>query len=141
MEKLQRVRNQIKAGTPSQPILRESVQQNLSSATGHSPVSATTSCTSRTATANRLVAFLHKQCCPLVLKTTTDIVCIFQQQSTVLKEDLPGFIFESNRGTKHSFSAETALGPEFAATWAARRNRKFRSKTEANKLKVNASQL
>ena len=59
-----------------------------------------------------------------------------QQQSTVLKEDLPGFIFESNRGTKHSFAAETALGPEFAASWATKRNRKFRSKTEAIKLKV-----
>lgn len=33
-----------------------------------------------------------------------------QQQTTILKEDLPGFIFESNRGTKHSFTAETFLG-------------------------------
>ena len=33
-----------------------------------------------------------------------------QQQATILKEDLPGFIFESNRGTRHSFTAETSLG-------------------------------
>lgn len=32
------------------------------------------------------------------------------QQATILKEDLPGFIFESNRGTKHTFTAETSLG-------------------------------
>ncbi len=32
------------------------------------------------------------------------------QQATILKEDLPGFVFESNRGTKHSFTAETSLG-------------------------------
>jgi E3 ubiquitin-protein ligase HECTD1 len=33
-----------------------------------------------------------------------------QHQTTILREDLPGFIFESNRGTKHSFTAETSLG-------------------------------
>lgn len=33
-----------------------------------------------------------------------------QQQATILRDDLPGFIFESNRGTKHSFTAETSLG-------------------------------
>lgn len=34
------------------------------------------------------------------------------QQATILKEDLPGFVFESNRGTKHSFTAETSLGEQ-----------------------------
>ena len=38
-----------------------------------------------------------------------------QQQATILKEELPGFLFESNRGTRHTFTAETSLGPEFAA--------------------------
>lgn len=33
-----------------------------------------------------------------------------QQQATILKEDLPGFLFESNRGTRHTFTAETSLG-------------------------------
>lgn len=28
----------------------------------------------------------------------------------ILREDLSGFIFESNKGTKHSFTAETSLG-------------------------------
>lgn len=32
------------------------------------------------------------------------------QQATILKEDLPGFLFESNRGTKHTFTAEISLG-------------------------------
>ncbi|XP_050562022.1 E3 ubiquitin-protein ligase Ufd4 isoform X2 [Spodoptera frugiperda] len=45
-----------------------------------------------------------------------------QQQTTILREDLPGFIFESNRGTKHSFTAETFLGPELASGWTDRRN-------------------
>lgn len=59
-----------------------------------------------------------------------------QQQATLLREDLPGFIFESNRGTRHSFTAETSLGPEFAAGWAGRRGRRLRSKMEALKQKV-----
>lgn len=57
-------------------------------------------------------------------------------QATILKEDLPGFIFESNRGTKHSFTAETSLGPEFAASWAGKRSKKFRSKVDAIRTKV-----
>ncbi|MCL4123040.1 UNVERIFIED_CONTAM: hypothetical protein GTU68_018940 [Idotea baltica] len=59
-----------------------------------------------------------------------------QQQSTILREDLPGFIFESNRNTKHSFTAETSLGPEFHAGWTGRRGKRFRSKIEAMKQKV-----
>lgn len=54
----------------------------------------------------------------------------------MLKEDLPGFIFESNRGTKHSFTAETSLGPEFAAGWAGKRGKRLKSKLEALKQKV-----
>lgn len=53
-----------------------------------------------------------------------------------MREDLPGFIFESNRNTKHSFTAETSLGPEFHAGWTGRRGKRFRSKIEAMKLKV-----
>ena len=59
-----------------------------------------------------------------------------QQQATILKEDLPGFLFESNRGTKHSFTAETSLGPEFAAGWAGKKTKRLRSKVEAVKQKV-----
>lgn len=42
------------------------------------------------------------------------------QQATILKEDLPGFVFESNRGTKHSFTAETSLGKCVRASPAVR---------------------
>ena len=62
-----------------------------------------------------------------------------QQQATILKEDLPGFVFQSNRGTKHTFTAETSLGPEFAAGWAGGRGgktKRLRSKMEAVKQKV-----
>ncbi|XP_060532522.1 E3 ubiquitin-protein ligase Ufd4 isoform X2 [Cylas formicarius] len=59
-----------------------------------------------------------------------------QQQTTILKDDLPGFIFESNRGTKHSFIAETSLGPEFSAGWTTKKGKRLRSKTEATKMKV-----
>jgi E3 ubiquitin-protein ligase HECTD1 len=41
-----------------------------------------------------------------------------QQQATILREDLPGFLFQSNRRTKHTFTAETSLGPELATAWA-----------------------
>lgn len=58
------------------------------------------------------------------------------QQATILREDLPGFIFESNRGTKHSFTAETSLGPEFAAGWTGKKGKRLRSKIEAIKQKV-----
>ncbi|XP_053207496.1 E3 ubiquitin-protein ligase HECTD1-like isoform X2 [Panonychus citri] len=58
------------------------------------------------------------------------------QQSTILKEDLNGFIFESNKGTKHSFIAETSLGPEFVSGWTNRKGKKQRSKIEAMKQKV-----
>ena len=63
------------------------------------------------------------------------------QQAIVLKEDLPGFIFESNRGTKHSFTAETSLGPDFAASWAGKKNKKFKSKMEAIKQRVTANNI
>ncbi|XP_063927928.1 E3 ubiquitin-protein ligase HECTD1 isoform X6 [Zophobas morio] len=65
-----------------------------------------------------------------------------QHQTTILREDLPGFIFESNRGTKHSFTAETSLGscqtpgPEFSAGWTNKKGKRLRSKTEATKIKV-----
>ncbi|CAH1960044.1 unnamed protein product [Acanthoscelides obtectus] len=59
-----------------------------------------------------------------------------QQQSTVIRDELPGFIFESNRGTKHSFIAETSLGPEFSTSWTNKKGKRLRSKGEATKMKV-----
>ncbi|WAR20557.1 HECD1-like protein [Mya arenaria] len=57
-------------------------------------------------------------------------------QATILKEDLAGFVFESNRGTKHSFTAETSLGPEFSAGWGGKKSKKFRSLVDALRSKV-----
>jgi len=59
-----------------------------------------------------------------------------QQQTTILKEDMPGFLFESNRGTRHSFTAETTLGSEFATGWVCKRGKKQKSKQEALKQKI-----
>ncbi|KAI8043508.1 hypothetical protein M5D96_004840 [Drosophila gunungcola] len=57
-------------------------------------------------------------------------------QVTVLQDDLPGFIFESNRGTKHTFTAETVLGPDFASGWSTAKKKRNKSKTEGQKSQV-----
>lgn len=59
-----------------------------------------------------------------------------QQQATTLKEDLAGFLFESNRGTKHSFTAETSLGPEFAQGWTGKRTKRLVSKADQTRAKL-----
>ncbi|RVE51966.1 hypothetical protein evm_003432 [Chilo suppressalis] len=61
-----------------------------------------------------------------------------QQQTTILREDLPGFIFESNRGTKHSFTAETFLGPELASGWANRRQVTTNASSTQNRSRLSA---
>ena len=55
-------------------------------------------------------------------------LCFFFLQSTILREDLMGFVFESNRGTRHSFTAETTLGQEFSIGWGGKKSRKLKSK-------------
>lgn len=57
-------------------------------------------------------------------------------QCTSLKEDLNGFLFESNRGTKHTFTAETSLGSDFNNGWPSRKGKKLKTKTEALKQKI-----
>ena len=61
------------------------------------------------------------------------------QQKLVIKDDLPGFIFESSRNHKQLFTAESTLGHDFVTGWAARgggpRLRHFR--VEVQKQKVN----
>ncbi|EDW86666.2 uncharacterized protein Dwil_GK23521 [Drosophila willistoni] len=57
-------------------------------------------------------------------------------QVTILQDDLPGFIFESNRGTKHTFSAETVLGPDFSSGWTTCKKKRLKSKTDVQKLHV-----
>lgn len=58
------------------------------------------------------------------------------QQITILQDDLPGFIFESNRATKHTFRAESTLGADFASGWLTKRKKKTRSRTEVQKVQV-----
>lgn len=74
--------------------------------------------------------------CLRIIVSVVHAFSFLVQQATILREDLPGFIFESNRGTKHSFTAETSLGPEFAAGWTGKRGKRLRSKIEAMKQKV-----
>ncbi|XP_070578127.1 E3 ubiquitin-protein ligase HECTD1-like isoform X6 [Ptychodera flava] len=110
LEKLQRARGQVKAGTSSQPVLS-------------SPGPA------------KLVVGNWSLSCrkdgELTIQNSDG-----QQQATVLREELPGFVFESNRGTKHSFTAETSLGPEFSTGWSGKRGKRLRSKIEAVKQRV-----
>lgn len=85
LEKLQRARSQVKPVTSSQPIL-----SNVA------PTKLTVGNWSLTCLKEGEIAIHNSD----------------GQQATILKEDLPGFVFESNRGTKHSFTAETSLGEE-----------------------------
>ncbi|XP_074441186.1 E3 ubiquitin-protein ligase HECTD1 isoform X23 [Larus michahellis] len=109
LEKLQRARSQVKPSTASQPIL---------SAPG--PTKLTVGNWSLTCLKEGEIAIHNSD----------------GQQATILKEDLPGFVFESNRGTKHSFTAETSLGSEFVTGWTGKRGRKLKSKLEKTKQKV-----
>ncbi|XP_071454696.1 E3 ubiquitin-protein ligase HECTD1 isoform X6 [Hetaerina americana] len=110
LEKLQRARSAVKPNSPSQPILSRPGPTRL--------------VVGNWSLASRKEGELHIH--------NSD----GQQQATILREELPGFIFESNRGTKHSFTAETSLGPEFAAGWTGKRGKRLRSKIEALKQKV-----
>ncbi|XP_053488074.1 E3 ubiquitin-protein ligase HECTD1 isoform X4 [Ictalurus furcatus] len=109
LEKLQRARSQVKPVTASQPIL---------STVG--PTKLTVGNWSLTCLKEGEIAIHNSD----------------GQQATILKEDLPGFVFESNRGTKHSFTAETSLGSEFVTGWTGKRGRKLKSKLEKTKQKV-----
>ena len=109
LEKLQRARGQVKLGTPSQPLLSSPSSTRLSVGNW-----------SLTCTKDKEVSVHNAD----------------GQQATILREDLAGFVFESNRGTKHTFNAETSLGPEFAAGWMGKRGKRFVSKVEAQKLKI-----
>lgn len=130
LEKLQRARSQIKTGTPSQALFP----------TG------TTYTSARLTVGNWSLSSVKDG--ELIIQNSDG-----QQQATILREDLPGFLFESNRGTKHTFTAETALGPELAAGWAPSSSGgrkgpagraglvgsgRFRSQSEATKQKVRA---
>ncbi|XP_052267734.1 E3 ubiquitin-protein ligase HECTD1-like isoform X2 [Dreissena polymorpha] len=110
LEKLQRAKSQVKLGTPSQPIMTGVTSSRI--LVGNWAISC------------KKEGELHIQ--------NSD----GQHQATILKEDLAGFVFESNRGTKHSFTAETSLGPEFSAGWGGKKSKKFRSIVDALRSKV-----
>ncbi|KAM3726185.1 E3 ubiquitin-protein ligase [Dirofilaria immitis] len=66
------------------------------------------------------------------------------QQRLIIVEDLPGFVFESNRQTKHCFQAERTLGLDFVTGWTARgegRNLCFRAETQKAKLREMAKEI
>ncbi|CAG9534153.1 unnamed protein product [Cercopithifilaria johnstoni] len=66
------------------------------------------------------------------------------QQRLIIVEDLPGFIFESNRQTRHCFQAERTLGLDFVTGWAARgggRRLRFRAETQKAKLQEMAKEI
>ena len=109
LEKLQRARGQVKLGVTSQPILSSPGPTKM------------------------VIGNWSLSC---VKEKEVVIHNADGQQATILREDLAGFIFESNRGTKHTFSAETSLGPEFAAGWTGKRGKRFISKIEAQKQKI-----
>ncbi|XP_028824890.1 E3 ubiquitin-protein ligase HECTD1 isoform X5 [Denticeps clupeoides] len=109
LEKLQRARSQVKPVTASQPIL-------------------STVGTTKLTVGNWSLTCLKEG--EIAIHNSDG------QQATILKEDLPGFVFESNRGTKHSFTAETSLGSEFVTGWTGKRGRKLKSKLEKTKQKV-----
>lgn len=109
MEKLLRARSVVRPGTPSQPILP-------------------------TVSVLRLVVgnwVLQSQKPNQLQIHNTE-----GHQVTILQDDLPGFIFESNRGTKHTFTAETSLGPDFASGWSTSKKKKIKTKTEVQKTQV-----
>ncbi|KAI3415824.1 Mib_herc2 protein [Globodera pallida] len=60
------------------------------------------------------------------------------QQKMVVKEDLPGFIFETSRHQKQLFTADSTLGHDFVTGWAARgggrRLRYFRLEVQKQKV-------
>lgn len=59
------------------------------------------------------------------------------QQRLLIKEDLPGFIFESNKHSRQSFTAESTLGLDFVTGWAARGGgRRLQFRTEAQRQKI-----
>eukprot|EP00794_Sanderia_malayensis_P020162 gene20162-22137_t len=112
LEKLQRARSQVPVGMISQPLL-----------------------SSPTASSNQQIlvgnwSLACKQPGYMTIHNADG------QQATILKEDLPGFIFESNRGTKHTFTAETSLGPDFAATWSGKPGRRYQSKKDQIRRKI-----
>jgi len=110
LEKLQRAKNQVKSGHVSQNIFPTASQTRV--------------------TVGNWTLSCRKEG-QLTIQNSDGA-----QQSTLIREDLSGFIFESNRGTRHSFNAETTLGPEFGSGWAGKKYKRVKSKAEVMKEKI-----
>ena len=123
LEKLQRARAAVTASAIDAAAA-------AASAASSDPAAASAAASAATAAASASVAT------PVFTKKSPDVIAVGnwnlscstegelniinsdgQQQATILREDLPGFLFQSNRGTRHTFTAETSLGPEFSAGW------------------------
>ncbi|RUS87649.1 hypothetical protein EGW08_004572 [Elysia chlorotica] len=120
LDKLQRARSHIKMGTVSQPILTKAGSTRLT--VGNWTLSS-------------------KKDGELQIQNTEGQNAE-GQQATILKEDHMGFVFESNRSTKHCFTAETTLGQEFAVGWGGKKGRKLKSKSAMrDKMRTAAREL
>ena len=64
------------------------------------------------------------------------ILHVHLQQVTVLKEGLHGFVFESNRGTRVTMTANSPLGPQFNFGWNNKKGKKFKTKSDVTRDKV-----
>ncbi|GFO27459.1 E3 ubiquitin-protein ligase hectd1-like protein, partial [Plakobranchus ocellatus] len=120
LDKLQRARSHIKMGTVSQPILTKAGPTRLTVGNW------TMSC---------------KKDGELQIQNTEG-QNTEGQQATILREDHMGFVFESNRSTKHCFTAETTLGQEFSVGWGGKKGRKLKSKSAMrDKIRTAAREL
>ncbi|CAD5221557.1 unnamed protein product [Bursaphelenchus okinawaensis] len=60
------------------------------------------------------------------------------QQKVVIKDDFPGFQYETSKFSTKSFMAESTLGSNFVTGWAARGGeRRLKFRTEAQKQRIN----
>jgi E3 ubiquitin-protein ligase HECTD1 len=114
IEKMQRCKSTVKSGTKAQPIL--STSNSASHQIGKWTLSS-------------------RQEGQLVISNGDGA-----SQCTTLNEKINGFLFESNRGTRHTFRAETSLTSELSSGWAptvgSSQVRPVRSKAEIQKHKV-----
>lgn len=112
-EKLQRARLIVKTGTPTSPIL--SVNGPKAVAIG-------------------AWVLISPNAGELHIR---NVECTVQR--TILREGGTGFVFESNRDTRHTFSAETTLGPEFNTNWLGRKGKRLASRAELQRQRVKTS--
>ncbi|CAF3926904.1 unnamed protein product, partial [Rotaria magnacalcarata] len=62
-----------------------------------------------------------------------------KQQVTIIEQGQPGFIFESNRGTRHTYHAQSTLGNEFSIPWSTIESLNSSASTNANDSSSNSS--